>query len=624
MADGGDGFVTGAEAWRRDMPSRHGAFRCVSPLLYAFEGEVRHRSCGRCRACFARAKRDRAARAAAEAATAVEVIGLTLTYAVAPEDFPIGDVQRFLKRWRRQLWRDALRRLGLKERGRKTEDDKARIAAEVPRLFYLRVGERGARNGRRHFHLAVFADKPTGVRPSARKAPKRGERVGAMIYSDADDFWPHGHYTVDVMPGGAADPQGRLFSPVELIRMARSGERPVPHDPDGAVRLARYLCKYLDKARAPVGTRFAKRQQRDVVFGSSNRRPLGHDYIAAEARRYAQAGLPFPGTYTVPGLRFSAASRVSGKVKDGRVKLGSGAWISAGSEELQRAIRAEWVASQSPRHTLSGIFGAMRWRAIAAYRDEWQKLRGEVPMPPSDFCHWYDPDRAEGDYRQIRRHAHEWAKRPVASAAVPLPPWRDPSRRRRLHISVDGQWLGMIRVYDTGTARWLPAKGDPVFLPRGDLSRELPELSQVERQKIEERLRRIRGPGWLTPIEWKAAAQAKLAGMDDALMRAMPPGELRIAEGVPPVRELTGVFRGIAMSRLAAGDGVPQHHRRIMRQWQAPVDAGASAETVERFDFVRSHRDVARRLRQQVTIGLLAQMAIGSPDRAAVLKWSRR
>lgn len=589
--DGSRPFDSNAEAWRRDMVSTVSAFQCSDKYLYRFEGEVRPRACGRCAGCVARDKRDRASRAAAQAAVAVEVIGLTLTFATLapfPRDgrpwvqprspgldrFLVEDVQRFLARWRRQLWRDTIKRLGITERQLHkprgeaataeklawVEAWKERVKSETATLFYLRVGERGARRGRRHYHLAVFADKPTYLEPSPTLPPRRGERRGNMVRESRPDFWEHGTCTVDVMPGGRAVEVERKYTVQEFIRMQRERIRPPSTDPEQAVNLCRYLHKYLEKGRGiSLRDRRVLRQQADVVFGSSNRKPLGVEWIKSEARRWAQAGLPFPGMYTVPGVRFSRASATGRRTRDGR-KIERGGFINTGSVELDRALRKEWLACDTPQQTKSAIFGRSRDHAIAAYLEEWRAVHRDALPPMSDFCQWYDKERAEGDYRVSARAAFAWPERKPLPPV--LPPRIDPGRRRLVELDMgSGRVAGWIKVYPTGSARWLPKGefGNAVFLNGREFSEELPFLGQLQREKVERRIAQIRGPNWLTPLEWDAAAYELLAARDAAVASFAKPGQYVERLDMPVVEEDTALRRQLRIN------GAGHHHRMLER-----------------------------------------------------------
>lgn len=612
--DGSLPFDRSAEGWKRDALPKSSVYACKAKYPYAFEGNPRFRRCGHCSGCLALAKRDRASRAAAEAAVAAEVIGLTLTYRPGEpglDRFLVEDVQRMMKRLRQQARRDAIKRLGLRERGRKTDEEKRAIAAEIPALFYLRVGERGTKRGRRHWHMAIFADKPTGWKSSPSKPPKPGRVRGELQAEDRPELWPHGLVTVDVMPGGSGQSEPERFAPADLIRMAREGYRPPSRDAAGPVKLARYLHKYLEKGRGvSLRDRKVSQKQADVVFGASNRRPMGAGWICEEARRCARAGLPFDGQYYVPGVRFSRASVSSRRDRHGNKLAVGGA--------LHEALRADWRSSQTGRETKSGIFGRCRDHAIAAYREEWARVRGDAPMPRSEFCHWYDKERVAGDYTVPRGYEFRWAQR--SAVPVILPPYRDPGRAGHLMLDVRGRGnVGLVRVWDTGVAKFIPNDGAAVFLPAGDLSQQLPMLDQLGRQRVEAWLSDKRGPGWLSPVEWKAAAQLLAQERDAAIARFARPGELVIRDDLPVIEEDTALRRQLRLNRTG-------HHAAVVAGLRRrPAPARASAPLSEKPAAVGSSiRAPGERAR--VALGNKASSGLpGSPpvlgDRPRHMEW---
>lgn len=570
-----------ADRWLRPTETR--AFVCAQPFVYEFEGELRKRACGYCKGCMARAKRDRAARAAAEAATSAEVLGFTLTYRTGEpgaRDFVVQDAQRFMYRLRARLFSEACRRVGVRERElRGARGDSAdlrawrsalreKVRAETPALFMLRVGETGSRGTRRkHWHLAVFSDKPTGLAPSPRRA-SASRRRGALMRENRPDLWPHGFITLDVLPGGKAAPP--KVTPAQQIAINRGALPPPAVDPQGAVRLARYLCKYVEKSRG-VSARDRKHGVRpDVVFASSNRRPLGSVYIEDEARRWAQAGLPFAGLYRVPGLRMSRADTSPARDRYGR----AAGPASVGNAAADATIADSLRHSREAVHAVNGCVGAMRRRAIAAYKAEWQRLRPGLPVPDNDFMRWNDADRCESEYRQsVASATRVAAKRREPVKVDALPPLLDPARCCRVELAVaTGEVVADVHVVESGSARfaWRGADdtGEPVYIGRSAAA--LGQFSAADAVEIDRVLACVRGPGWLTPNEWHSRATAMLEARDAAVSRFAKPSRLLLSPDDPdgPVIEGdTGLRRQLRLRGAS-------HHAGILSRWERAGSAG--------------------------------------------------
>ena len=103
------------------MQTRTG-YVCDVPVAYDAQGEMWIRDCGHCPRCVARKKRDVAGRCAAEAYTSAEVVVWTLTCKPGEPgalEFVTEDRQRFLKRVRDWLVREARRKVGAPKRSPK-------------------------------------------------------------------------------------------------------------------------------------------------------------------------------------------------------------------------------------------------------------------------------------------------------------------------------------------------------------------------------------------------------------------------------------------------------------------------------------------------------------------------
>lgn len=469
------------------MPSRLTGFRCRQQFEYEYQGDVRKRDCGQCAHCHARMKRDIVARAAAEAITSAEVVVFTLTYApghAGADDFVIKDISDFLKRERSRQFREARRRLGIGKHAAKRQGAAVRelVNAEVARIVYFGVGERGSRGTKRcHFHLALFYSKPSGFVSSPRDAKGRLVRQNLPC-------WPKGFVTVDVLA------QHSLAQRV------------------GAVR---YVAKYFDKTRGMTRAARLSGEPRQVVRLGSNGRAFGSLYIEAEARRTAQAGLPYHGTFYVEGVARSRTHKL-----------------------FKNAVR-----------------GVIRQHAAAAYRDEWAKLRPGRKMPRTDFMFLFDAEFAEDDYLGPDRRPTGWL--PSDDPPPPLPELEDEGREGWLVLDLPtGQNVGVVRMFASGSARFSPAGagGASVWLNAGDLSDVLPALSAEQRSVVERWLAARRPDGWLPPRQRKLEEVRRAAAREAALDRLKPRHPKIAADHVAGLEPRTGLHRA-ALRRAGSAPG---------------------------------------------------------------------
>jgi hypothetical protein len=612
-------------------------------------------------------KKDRAGRATAEAAMAAEVLFVTLTYRngeAGLASFVVSDCQKMMKNLRAQQARGTLKRLGIPERGfRKDPVKLALFKAANPSLFFLRVGEMGKRKGRRHWHLLIWSDKITGLKDTVqevnpnwfgRKDDPRAMKSGR----EHVDWWPHGWVQVQVLPGGRSPLLERTYTPMELIEIGRGRMAPEKStDPEGIIKLCRYLHKYCEKSRGLNRRKGQRREDMPVVFGSSNRRPLGVELILDQAREWARAGLPYPGTYRVPGVRHSRGQWRPKQRLDGARVVAGGA-INTGNAEADRILRAEWQGLAPAPQAVLGVMGACRRHACAAYRDEFWRVHRHAP-DMSEFCRLYDTERCEGDYKRSPASfsfAGERARKASVLAVEPdpafVPVYRDSRRQRLLKVVVDGDVLACIRVYATGAARTGVDDGyqggrfsGGKLLVDGDLSRQLPQLDQVQREAVELRLREIRGEGWLHPVEYRAWVERLLMARDAAIAGFALPGE-RVLEnplvtvtagvvieraGVTVLQSDTALRRKMRMAAPAGSKSAlpPWHHKAMGRlmakadRMDAAGDAGREPDyfPVEFLRFGSRQERASRAVRsaEAVALARLSSAPVGVFDREAIL-----
>jgi hypothetical protein len=547
-----------------DVKPTFGAFACQQRYAFAQDGEPRSRACGRCKGCIALTKKDKSGRTAGEREVSAEVIFITCTFRDGDpgvDGFLTEQCQGMMKALRNLMDKRTREALGLTVRGRKTDEQKALLKASTPRMHFVYVGEKGGENGRRHYHWLIFADKPTGLlstpkvlNPKWWGDPRHARAM--MLGMEHVAWWKHGHVQVEVLPGGLAAQVVQLFTPSEIIAMNR-GKMALPKstDPDQAVKAIRYMHKYVEKSRGYKRRDNIPRSQRETVFGMSNRRPLGMEVINDHARKAAKDGLPWDGVYVVPGVRHS---RGRDKVKprpDGQQQV-SGGRFATGDPDVDRIVLTDWAAAAPTLYSQNCVMGAARKQSCRVYVAEFWRIHGHGPEM-SEFCRFYDVDRCADDYAQkapvgLRGpparagplvKVLEPGEVAVAASAVPtiwpeslpvLPAYRDVRRRGLILLKVGGVVVGDIKVYLTGVAKFRPegnAKG-ALFLPEDDFGRELPMLDEVQRRRVERRVQELRGPGWLPPDEWMAAAQreamAVLSARTEALRAVFKPGGMTL------------------------------------------------------------------------------------------------
>lgn len=499
---GFDGGLVHAPSWDRQASG----YSCPVPVFYEHQGEVWKRECGNCPRCVARKKRDTAGRAAAEAATAAEVVVWTLTYApghAGAVDFVTKDRQDWLKRLRDWLYRQARRQVGAPKRMPKRNAEhvraywKARIAEVLPKVRYIGCGERGKRSTRRcHWHAVLFLSKPSGFRSTRRQADGKPGR-------EHHELWPFGWVNVHVLP---AEMSAKL-------------------------KATRYAVKYQDKSRSPKVDGLLRPEKAEAKFFRSNATPLGFDYLTEEARRAARAGLPITGKYRVPGVWFSA--------------------------HAQRLRDRHGVARRGPvRHDKlveHQLTGRMRDHFIAAYREEWERLRPDRPVPMTPWMLRYDSE-ADLDCGLGRRIARGGWK-PRGEVVAPIPErtfghagwiivrrWGPGPRR--------GEEIGAIDVHPDGEADFIDADGVEHPVEGAGIRHLVPDLLLAQHEHIEGRLAVLRGPGWISARERRARQHDRAVAQAEAIKRWAKRGPNPMPEHLPPMEPVTGLLRQLGMNGL--------------------------------------------------------------------------
>lgn len=222
--------------------------RCLSPIAPLYRpGEHQKASpitgrverytvpCGYCRVCVATRKSNWTGRLIAEASTSSSVAFVTLTYKSEPENFAVAyrDIQLMLKGFRERLER---------ERGTK--------------LRFFCSGERGEKNGRLHWHLLFFFDKPLTMRRTKKR----------QLWH----FWKHGWAHIQNLAS------------------------------DNMLRKVRYVAKYCVKDAG---------KDRETFMRCSLRPGIGSEYFARMAIDLARAGLPASGGFKVGNVSYTRGPR---------------------------------------------------------------------------------------------------------------------------------------------------------------------------------------------------------------------------------------------------------------------------------------------------------------------------
>lgn len=232
--------------------------------------------CGRCSACLANRKQDWTGRLVAEGLESAAVMFLTLTYAEEPDHFRYSDVQTFLKGLRKYV-------------ARKYPGGKVR---------FFCAGERGDVNGRIHWHLMLFFNRPVFIR-----ARKKGEKWS---------LWDRGWAAIEMIPKGNEE---RLAKKCRYCVM--------------------YCLKGIDGADTPSAR---------CSLGTSGDGPLGAAYFTRLAREIASNGHMPDGKYRFPSIRYDRG-KLNGEMQTFTLRGAARDWFirrwrEAWSERYP--LRAHW------------------------------------------------------------------------------------------------------------------------------------------------------------------------------------------------------------------------------------------------------------------------------------------
>jgi len=499
-------IVPPLSAFRHETHRAAAGFTCKSRVQYVYEGEIFDRACGRCKHCIARDLQDATGRAAAEAAVSEEVSFWTLTYApghLGASQFVTPDRQKFMYRVRSSLRADARRRLGYPKRKPRSMPDeewsemKARLSAETPRVKFTGAGERGSRNTRRcHWHLLIFSPKKTGWVSTERD--DRGKYV-----RETHPLWKLGFATVEVYT------RDEFLSVIDKVR---------------------YCTKYIRKARLVSRRERLRGVPEQAKFFQSLRPALGRDLLEDQARAIARNGLSLTGCYSVGGVTNSI-------------------------NRTNMAAMSSRARSRAPKNSRFFLQGAMRLHYIKAYRDEWEKLRPDTPVPYSDWMRANDPDWIDGEPGRVMPinrafDKHKWKSYPK-DAKPPLrelPPNKPVKRGMLAVMSPDRKTVGMVRMDKDGFASYWPVKGDAFAIgPDGLASAH--DVAVADKEFAAKWISDRRGPDWVSPADRRLHDRALAAQRRAAIERFAKDGpELRGLQ-LPghKVTALTGLRRQFAM-----------------------------------------------------------------------------
>jgi len=515
----------------------------------------------------------------------------------------------------------------------KGSENRALINAHKASLTFFGVGEVGKRRTKRHhWHIMVFADKVTGIEPSVRyqkgktdlaalalldryRDPVTGKSLLKKRYSEGEflmevrDFWPHGGVSVDVIRGGsfvqavsdlkdrkdmtpaevkhaeaaliasmkAVRESGRALDPA-ADRAIKAGLMPAVlkstwdggTDTDRAHAAIRYSQKYVEKTRGAPPGHPDHGKPKDVVFFQSLGKAFGASYIESDARRTAAAGLPYHGTYQVPGVNYTRKNKALRKPRT----MGE---IVDRERGIVAAQPIDLMTSAPPQKLF--VQGACRKYGIAAYRDEWVKRWPGRDMPwtlfmqfnDPDFSLLPDPDGLQVGYQLPKGLPFQWHDR--AEPVAPMPEQHDPRRAGVLMVEIKGVVIGSVEMWDTGAAKWHPngdrydvrsgaayIGADPTmleWLPVGDLSLHLPFLSEKQRKDVEWWIRDKRGLNWVPPNKFAVEVERRRQVQEQAIAKVFKP------EVVAPGRMQPDILVHTAFERTlhTMGDGYkPEFH----------------------------------------------------------------
>lgn len=504
-----------------DPQFRKNRYACSAPFEFDHQGEIYSRRCGWCAGCIATKKRDLSGRAAAEAAVSSELWVFTLTYRDVPAQHPsdgrpwVGertvpagakafstrDRQIFLKRVRREIERDAERQVGAPARWRRSPEAgewRKRIAERIARVRYFGVGEKGDRNDRCHFHIALFIDKP-GFSGAGRLVQASPKKANGRMFGDDHPWWSHGMTTIDI------------------IRREDGVDR--------MMKAVYYITSYLHKTKQPARAEKVRGAEREACFFRSTATPLGHDFLIEDAKAYARAGLPLQGVYRVRGARASG----------GRFELTRFRLSGAMARRAVLGYQEEWERLRP----------GTEW-------PETDFIRRHDPA----LNRWSSQG---GDFEALLLVTQHYVQSvAVARASYHAEFLQDHGdRKRRLAVWQGGRLAGFVCMLPSGftTFEWSEEGRPDSPVCEYDL-RHLLALPEEAHARISDWIRRGRGSSWTDQREARLARREAAERQTAAIARVFKRGPNARPSWAPGKDGLTGVFRKLAMNGVGHMEGV--------------------------------------------------------------------
>jgi len=471
-------------------------FTCGTPVNYEFESEVFKRPCGFCPRCLARKKRDVSGRAAAEAYTSAECIFFTLTYSNEH-----GGHADFVTK-DRQLF---LKRL------RAWLRDKTRRDLGVPRFYPVMADH--VRAWWKH-QVSELEPKIKFV-GCGERGSKGSERCHWHILCFASR--KTGLIATKRLPNGSP-----VLETHALWDKGWCTVEVLPDEMSAKMKAVRYVTKYITKARVVSLKERAAGVMCEAKFFRSTRPALGREYLMAVARETAQAGLLLKGEYRVPG--------VSNTFRGGPV-----------------------------RPSVFMVEGTMRGYFIAAYRDEWERLRPHVPMRASDWQLMHDgewvedfsekSDPASGGKKRFRLFPPRSGCEVISPVLKTVPPYVPVVPGSCLVRDRRGSVLGLVVIDETGFAIFDPSDGPSVAVGARGV-RDLPGMTEVNARGVDEWISERRGSDWVSPDARHQAERELFAARQAAILRFAKDGaNIHSGESwLPEERGVTALRRKLRLA----------------------------------------------------------------------------
>lgn len=471
---------------------------CKVPFVFEFQGEAFTRPCGHCGRCIASKMRDLTARAAAEATQSDEMVVFTLTYRPGEAGAHEWVVPD------RQRFLKRVRKT-MWDDARKRVGAPTRLRGEAGRVWKAKIDTEAKR-------VRYFGCGEIGQRRTKRH---------------------HWHVVLFFSCGNPAERSGFVSSRRDLKgKMIGEDHAIWPHGistihvlPNGMgdrIAACRYVAKYVGKALLSAEDRKAGEKKQAMLFRSL-KPALGAEYLAQWGARHAQQGLPLPEMFRVPNVVYTRGKRRGHQVEN--------------------------------RPT-----GVSRQTIIAAYRDEWQRLRPGRDVPDSAFRAKWDSDYIAPPAR--KKKPIVWRER----GTRPPVPAKPPTHCAGL-LRVSG---GYVRTLRNGVAVWLPPEGKPVLLGEGLLDDVGAFPAYIRREVRDWVQARRRDPAgiveWASPKQRFDAWEDRRCARDEARWSAFDWGPL-MKMGTASRRPLTHVRRRLVLAGRVDPDGKARR-----REYRPPRD----------------------------------------------------